>query len=843
MTEEPTRLEQAKRSALDKYLGTNATIEELEKKVITKSNKQSYDTFIKAFEAYNAKNQEKLELTPISLRAFINDTQYLSKNPEARSAVSGFVKVLHEAYLDINQDEASDFPEYTIARWPELYGDDRENLGYGSDSGNYSDITNLNQVLVNWYLQSDISFFDKAGCTKENFFKICSNEAFAADDLLAYWQKVIPESVVKKDKLAGFVRSHTKQRDRGNGGKAIIDINTSLLNAAETQSAQQTRAIEDLAEYSQEKIPASTLIDKIMEIYVLTNRDVGRLQIATNIGAATEINPAYLMGFAPIKNKSLINDYAQRIAGALASDKPERYEVIHNVAERHFSALFNNRLEFSESHKPNIMSLGYMLRAYRKYASLTQEELADFSGYSHDNINNWESGGKPDNPRQVWGKLTEALNKNGVPDCKLFEIWEAEKRATINQAMKDKDLGGLLKAYREYANLTLELLADLSGHSHDNISYWESRGKPNNPRETWEKLTAALEKNGVPECQLFKIWEAEKRAAIDQAINDKNLGGLLKAYREYASLTQQELADSTGYSEENISHWESGVEPNNPREVWGKLTEALGKDGVPDCKLFKIWETEKRAAIVQAINDKNLGGLLKAYREYASLTQQELADSTGYSEENISHWESGGKPNNPREVWEKLTEALNKNGAPECQLFKIWEAEKRAAINQAINDKNLGGLLKTYREYIGLTQEKLANLVECSRSYIRNYENAFSISDRVLIKIETVLNDCFDKIRADKFIDSIFAAAQSGEDKNTTLTAINKALKSDPLVNWDKNDLREKIAKFRKFEAAVNGLDETDKSALSPHINNNGVKQSQLREIAKLSNNKMGMVR
>ncbi|MFQ6752248.1 MAG: helix-turn-helix domain-containing protein [Clostridia bacterium] len=61
--------------------------------------------------------------------------------------------------------------------------------------------------------------------------------------------------------------------------------------------------------------------------------------------------------------------------------------------------------------------------------------------------------------------------------------------------------------------------------------------------------------------------------------------------------------------------------------------------------------------------------------------------------------------------------------------------------------------IKFYRKSLGLTQEKLANLLSGKKSLVSNYENGYSTPDiNILIKLADIFQITLDELVGRKFI-------------------------------------------------------------------------------------------
>ena len=128
-------------------------------------------------------------------------------------------------------------------------------------------------------------------------------------------------------------------------------------------------------------------------------------------------------------------------------------------------------------------TFGSRLRALRKKAGLSQEELADVLGISYMTVRRWEAGKASPRVEDV-PSIAQAL---GVPDADLLDT-----NASI-------PFGANLKALRKKAGLTQSQLADLIGVHETTIRRWENNG--DSPRA--EDISSLAKALGVSEADML----------------------------------------------------------------------------------------------------------------------------------------------------------------------------------------------------------------------------------------------------------------------------------------------------------------------------------------------------
>lgn len=115
-------------------------------------------------------------------------------------------------------------------------------------------------------------------------------------------------------------------------------------------------------------------------------------------------------------------------------------------------------------------------------------------------------------------------------------------------------------------------------------------------------------------------------------------------------------------------------------------------------------------------HDCTFGSLLKSFRRAAELTQDELAQRTGYNLDYISMLERGVRPASPATV-RLLADALSLTKADRAELQRT-----AAASAEVRSPSHFGILLRQYRIAAGMTQEELARCIQVSARTIGDLE-------------------------------------------------------------------------------------------------------------------------
>ena len=123
-------------------------------------------------------------------------------------------------------------------------------------------------------------------------------------------------------------------------------------------------------------------------------------------------------------------------------------------------------------------------------------------------------------------------------------------------------------------------------------------------------------------------------------------GVALRAARNAAGLTQDQLGALSNISRRTIVRWESGqVSPWVP-ELTAAL-DALGLEGPQRQDLVALLDTHRSRTVQSPESDVEIGAYLRIARTRAGLTTYRLADQMGCHQTTVVRWESGAlRPSN-----------------------------------------------------------------------------------------------------------------------------------------------------------------------------------------------------
>ena len=124
----------------------------------------------------------------------------------------------------------------------------------------------------------------------------------------------------------------------------------------------------------------------------------------------------------------------------------------------------------------------------------------------------------------------------------------------------------------------------------------------------------------------------------------------LKLLREMRGLTQKDLAERVGLTQQMVAMWENGVRNPKPESL-RKIADAL-----------ELTEEEREDLGIPS-PEKGIRKAAVLLREERGMTQETLGELTGFGQDRISKWETGDR--NPK------PESLRKI----CIALKLTELE------------------------------------------------------------------------------------------------------------------------------------------------------------------------
>lgn len=341
--------------------------------------------------------------------------------------------------------------------------------------------------------------------------------------------------------------------------------------------------------------------------------------------------------------------------------------LLGETSIRNFSGLVTLK---EKSHAPSGQTIAERLKSARKEAGLLQEEVAEHFNVSQPAYQAWESGRR--NPKkETLQKLADYFNvsyaylagvesplesaeilfKNKVKELELTPEQEEQFKSSIynfilqkgnhynSQETSPESFAKRLKRLRKEAHLTQQDVADYFKTSPQSYAQWE-KGQRSPSKESLEKLASYFGVSVsylVGESDTIDYGAFKEQSTPTRLSDDKTFIERLKELRKQSGLTQQQVAEYLDITQSAYAQWETG-RINPKKETIQKFADLF------NVSYDYLWHGTSEPQTTNAITETNSGTFperLRQLRTEADLTQQQLADIVGTTQQNIAFWETG----------------------------------------------------------------------------------------------------------------------------------------------------------------------------------------------------------
>lgn len=448
--------------------------------------------------------------------------------------------------------------------------------------------------------------------------------------------------------------------------------------------------------------------------------------------------------------------------------------LLGETSIRNFSELTTPN---EQSHAPSEPTIGERLKSARKEAGLSQEEVAEHFNITQQAYQVWESG-KRNPKKETLQKLADYFNvsyaylagvesplesaeilfKNKVKELELTPEQEEQFKSSIynfilqkgnhynSQETSPESFAKRLKRLRKEAHLTQQDVADYFKTSPQSYAQWE-KGQRSPSKESLEKLASYFGVSVsylVGESDTIDYGAFEEQSTPTQLSDDKTFIERLKELRKQSGLTQQQLADIVGTTQQNIAFWETGRQrPKQPSLI--KLANYFNVS-IDYLLVGKAQAEEKLSVFPER---------LKQLRVEAKLTQQQMAEAFNIKQPTYAQWETGRtKPKG--ETLERFADFFNVSTdyllgktQPKTKLAVFPERLRQLRIETDLTQQELAKNLNVSQQIIGLWERgERKPKIEA----ITNIAEYFNVSPKYLIgetnnrEIETIELEAEEKL-------------------------------------------------------------------------------------------------
>ncbi len=394
-------------------------------------------------------------------------------------------------------------------------------------------------------------------------------------------------------------------------------------------------------------------------------------------------------------------------AEILFKNKVKELELTPEQEEQFKSSIYNFILQKGNhynSQETSPESFAKRLKRLRKEAHLTQQDVADYFKTSPQSYAQWEKGQRSPSKESL-EKLASYFGVSvsylvGESDT-MIDYGAFKEQSTCAQLSDDKTFIERLKELRKQSGLTQKQVAEHLDITQSAYAQWET-GKLNPKKETIQKFA-----------DLFNVsydylWHGTSEPQTTNAIIETNSGTFperLRQLRTEADLTQKQLADIVGTTQQNIAFWETGRQrPKQPSLI--KLANYFNVS--IDYLLVGKAQPEERLSVFPE--------RLKQLRVEAKLTQQQMAEALNISQPAYVEWEKGRTQPTP-DKFPLIAKVLN------TSIYYLLQGAPNE--NRLVNfqGKTLGERLAFLRKNAGLTQAEVADRLQVGQNSYSNWEN------------------------------------------------------------------------------------------------------------------------
>ncbi|HWJ09874.1 MAG TPA: helix-turn-helix transcriptional regulator [Nocardioides sp.] len=280
----------------------------------------------------------------------------------------------------------------------------------------------------------------------------------------------------------------------------------------------------------------------------------------------------------------------------------------------------------------------------------------------------------------------------------------------------------LLRSERTRRGLRATDLAQEIGVHPMSILRWERRERLPGPVHI-HALARALE---LEPAHVAGFFDDVRSATSGPAVASGHRGRALRTLRWRASVPAASIAARIGVPPSTVYNWEAG-RARIPAERITPLAEALGMSA-------EVLVAELAAGPSASSRPGPPVSPLRRLRHRARLSQARAAAAAGIDRHALGSWERGnGTP--PLAAVRRLAGAY---GTPVAQVARAAGVEPPHLLDRARwRPGDLPAVIRTLREWAGLTQADLARRCGCSTAAVRTWESARVVpSARLLGRLE-----------------------------------------------------------------------------------------------------------
>lgn len=296
--------------------------------------------------------------------------------------------------------------------------------------------------------------------------------------------------------------------------------------------------------------------------------------------------------------------------------------LLGETSIRNFSELTTPN---EQSHAPSEPTIGERLKSARKEAGLLQEEVAEHFNITQQAYQVWESGRR--NPKkETLQKLADYFN---VSYAYLAGVESPLESAEILFKNKVKELELTPEQEEQFKSSIYNFILQKGNH------YNSQETSPESFANRLKRLRKEAHLTQQDVADYFKT--SKEQSTRIQLSDDKTFIERLKELRKQSGLTQKQVAEHLDISQSAYAQWETG-KLNPKKETIQRFADLF------NVSYDYLWHGTSEPQTTNAIIETNSGTFperLRQLRTEVDLTQQQLADIVGTTQQNIAFWETG----------------------------------------------------------------------------------------------------------------------------------------------------------------------------------------------------------
>ncbi len=290
-------------------------------------------------------------------------------------------------------------------------------------------------------------------------------------------------------------------------------------------------------------------------------------------------------------------------------------------------------------------TLRQKLLRLRRFVDLTQRRFAEESGISMYYYFALEKGTKVPSLRLRRKIADFYVERQGAPRWKIYRVFEIRDPSEILKGLKGKPVHEVIRGLRESVGVFKEGdtgIAKILGMDRREYRILERGQIVPTMKQLRKLITYYSEEHDFPPDALARVLGIKSAEEILDGVEGEELPKIIRTLRNFAGLTQGEMAEAIKVSEATyrVWEWDGARAPSlaNRRTLAGYYETA---HGFPSVRIRRIFRVEIPAAEVmtQLAEVASFSDALRLLRTSQGLLPAQLAEILGVSRNSYYSWE------------------------------------------------------------------------------------------------------------------------------------------------------------------------------------------------------------